>query len=425
MPKEPSPFPVSRPAPFLEATSSFPLPVASPSPRVLLVTPEIAALPSDFAPHARHLSAKAGGLADVSASLLKGLQERGANAHLALPNYRRIFASDADTSFKHALAESALPDPEQRLHLAEDRSFYYRERVYGGGDGTLAALAFQREVLNTIITRVRPDLIHCHDWITGLIPAFAKRHGIPCLFTVHNIHSQRIPLDHLEDRGIDAADFWQNLYLERRPESYEESRSHNPCDLLASGIFAADHVNVVSPKFLHEILAGEHDCVPESVRSALRHKAAHGHTSGITNTPDTSYNPATDPDLERNYGPADVEEGKISNKLHFQRRLGLDLDPEAPLLFWPSRLDPVQKGCELLTDLLFRVVSDYDHLGLQIAVVADGPFHGTHPRYHSPPRPLPQGGLPRFRGEPLPARIRGRRFRAHCRRASSPAACPR
>lgn len=74
--------------------------------------------------------------------------------------------------------------------------------------------------------------------------------------------------------------------------------------------------------------------------------------------------------------------------MSFQRRLGLDIDPDAPLLFWPSRLDPIQKGCQLLTDLLYQIVSDYQHLGLQNAAVADGPFqchfqeiirrHGLH-----------------------------------------------
>lgn len=86
--------------------------------------------------------------------------------------------------------------------------------------------------------------------MTGLIPALAKKHGIPCLFTVHNIHTECFTLEMLEDRGIDAACFWQNLFFERQPHSYEETRADNPCDLLASGILAADHVNVVNPNFL-------------------------------------------------------------------------------------------------------------------------------------------------------------------------------
>ncbi|NIP94384.1 MAG: glycogen synthase, partial [Akkermansiaceae bacterium] len=56
--------------------------------------------------------------------------------------------------------------------------------------------------------------------------------------------------------------FWQHLFYNHLPDSYEETRGSNPCDLLASGIAAADHVTTVSPNFLSEILEGYHECVP-------------------------------------------------------------------------------------------------------------------------------------------------------------------
>ena len=72
-----------------------------------------------------------------------------------------------------------------------DRAFFYLNRVYSdyGGENTKLSLAFQREVINNIIPRVQPDLIHCNDWMTGLIPALSREEGIPCLFTIHNIHT--------------------------------------------------------------------------------------------------------------------------------------------------------------------------------------------------------------------------------------------
>jgi glycogen synthase len=94
--------------------------------------------------------------------------------------------------------------------------------------------------------------------MTGFVPAMAREMGIPCLFTVHNVHTVKTTLGFAEDRGIDAASFWQNIYYENMASNYEEVRDTNPVDLLTSGIFAAHFVNVVSPTFLEEIVNGKH-----------------------------------------------------------------------------------------------------------------------------------------------------------------------
>jgi glycogen synthase len=101
---------------------------------------------------------------------------------------------------------------------------------------------------------------------------------------------------------------------------------------------------------------------------------AAGCAAGILNAPDPSYNPETDPMIGARYTADTHPHGKRVNKLQLQERLGLARDPDAPLLFWPSRLDPVQKGCQLLADILFAVVSRYSGRNLQIAFVANGPF---------------------------------------------------
>lgn len=343
--------------------------------RILVVTPEITYLPTGMGNLAQRMHAKAGGMADVSASLVKALYDQGADVHVAIPNYRKMFHMDMKEIFDGEVERCVSKViPEKRIHLAEDRIFYRRSKVYDAMENQNTALAFQREVINNIIPRVQPDLIHCNDWMTGLIPAAAKRLGIPCLFTCHNIHSERLTMAHIEDKGIDAADFWHNLYFTDKPENYDEARESKPVDLLATGIFASDHVNSVSPTFLYEVVEGRHDFVPDAIRNELANKVYSGRASGILNAPDESLKPQIDSYLEHNYSSKNFVKGKALNKADLQEKAGLDIDPTAPIMFWPSRLDPMQKGCQLLADIMYQTISDYSHLGLQIVIVASGSF---------------------------------------------------
>jgi starch synthase len=344
-------------------------------PRILIVTPEITYLPVGMGNMTQRMSAKAGGMADVSASLVSALFELGADVHVALPNYRRMFQGDIFNLHDKELRKYHEVLPDTHIHLAEDRIFYYRDQVYSNHneEAMRIALVFQREVINHIIPRVRPDLIHCNDWMTALIPGMARRRGIKSLFTVHNIHTRQVSLAQVEEAGIDAAEFWMNLYFCGHPVNYYHARSHVPVDLLTSGIFAAHYINTVSPRFLWEIVEGWHSVVPDSVRTELRNKYFAGCSAGILNAPDVSYDPETDDSLARNFTTKDVMEGKAANKLALQRELQLKQDVNAPVFFWPSRLDPVQKGPQLLTDILHQVVTDYWKRDLQIVVVANGP----------------------------------------------------
>lgn len=341
----------------------------SKGPRILFVTPEIASVPAALGEGAESIHAKAGGMADVSALLLEDLVADNADIHLALPHYRKLFQ-------KPDQSRSYYNNP--RIHLAEDSSFYRCPSAYYGDSDHLrgSSLAFQREVINHIIPKVQPDIVHCNDWMTGLIPAACKKMGIPTLFTIHNIHSERSTLAEIEQRGIDASEFWDLLYYEDYPGSFDEAYHHNPVNLLHSAILNADFINTVSPTFLDEIITGIHGHLPDQVRHELGMKQHHGYAKGILNAPPQSYQPTSDPALEENYSSSNHQPSKAFNKLSLQKLLKLREDPEAPLLFWPSRLDPLQKGCHLFTDILYRIISDYAHLNLQVVVVGEGSFQG-------------------------------------------------
>jgi ADP-glucose type glycogen/starch synthase len=355
------------------------------SPRILIVTPEITYLPDGMGNMTNKLSAKAGGLADVSASLVSALYDLGADVHVALPHYRKMFHVDIGGFINDELLIYKSKLPEDRIHLAEDRIFYYQDRVYSNSDqhDVKVALAFQREVINNIIPTVKPDLIHCNDWMTGLIPGESRMLGIPSLFTFHNIHTHKVTLETIEDSGIDAAEFWSNLFYSWPPYNYEESRNCNPVDLLCSGIFSSHFINTVSPTFMKEIVENRHDFVPENIQYEVAGKYHAGCASGILNSPDTSCDPETDEYLVERYTAATHHEAKRNNKIHLQERLGLEINPDAPMFFWPSRLDPVQKGCQLVAEVLYEVVNQYWDEHLQVVFIANGAYqHVFHDIAH-------------------------------------------
>jgi len=346
------------------------------NPRVLIVTPEVTYLPEGMGNLANYLCAKAGGLADVSAALISALFKQGADVHVALPDYRTVFADKLPPMIRKGRRLIYRNMPNERIHLAADRAFYYIERIYSyyEWENTKIALPFQREVINNIVPKVKPDLIHCNDWMTGLIPAMARQMGIPCLFTLHNVHTVKTSLAHIENIGIDAAAFWNHLYYQNIAYSYEETRETNPVDMLISGIFAAHYVNTVSPTFLKEIVKGQHDFITASLREELTHKWNVGCAFGILNAADPSFNPKRDPHLCQRYSAENHFDGKLANKRFLQKKLNLIQDDQAPFFFWPSRLDNVQKGCQLLTEILYSVISTYWNEHLEVIFVANGEF---------------------------------------------------
>ncbi|MDY0220381.1 MAG: glycogen/starch synthase [Desulfobacterium sp.] len=346
-----------------------------PPPRILIVTPEVTYLPDNMG-NMSNYSAKAGGLADVSAALISALFDLGGDVHVALPDYRSIINGYLPDFFNKELYRIKARLEDERIHLAEDRIFYYLTHVYSGCSDTniKVSLAFQREVVNNIIPRVNPDIIHCNDWMTGLVPSMARQMGIPCLFTVHNIHTVTATMAEIEDRGIDAASFWKQLYFRYPPGSYEMARNITPVDFLTSGVFAAHYVNTVSPTFLKEIIDHRHSFVEPCLRRELANKWDAGCADGVLNAPDPDFNPAIDEMIPHNYGPKNHREKKRLNKLYLQEALGLEQDENAPLFFWPSRLDPVQKGCQLLADIAYAMIDRYWKENLQMVFVASGKF---------------------------------------------------
>jgi starch synthase/alpha-amylase len=122
---------------------------------------------------------------------------------------------------------------------------------------------------------------------------------------------------------------------------------------------------------------GRHGFIEPQLRQELTNKWNAQCAAGILNAPDPSFDPSTDNDLIHRYSDEGHVIGKQKNKEILQQSLGLIQDKNAPVFFWPSRLDPVQKGCQLLAEVMYGVISTWWGQNLQIVFVANGDFRGN------------------------------------------------
>jgi starch synthase len=203
----------------------------------------------------------------------------------------------------------------------------------------------------------RPQVLHGHDWPTGLMPAYVAYGGGPrpgTVMTIHNIAFQgRFPASLLYD-----------LDLPRHAFTPQGVEFHGDLGFLKAGLQLADRLSTVSPTYAREIQqAGGH-----GLEGLLAHR--HESLSGILNGVDRDvWNPARDANLISRYDLKHPSR-RLPNRPDFQRRMGLQEDPAAPLFVAVSRLDPL-KGLDLVLDNVDHLVAS----GAQLAVLGTGDFH--------------------------------------------------
>ncbi len=364
-------------------------------PLILIATPEIVSLPKNMGNLANVIATgDGGGLADISSALVKELDRQGVNVHVALPEYKHLFEDLAHISHKNYEMLKAEIDDQNRIHLIEDGIFEVATRVYNDAHDHLdkidlrRANAFQRGIIHRLFPLLKRAhnhiLVHCNDWMTGIIPAAAKYNGIKSLMTFHNIFTQFQWPKGLHKHGINIEPFWTYLFFRHHPhtfgQSFEANYENNDVDFMTSGLFAADFINTVSPTFLKEIVEGyfeEHYMIPTSMREMIRARNKESSAVGILNAPEHMADPRLDPLIVQKYWYEDtndpaivnITEGKKRNKEHFQKAMGLEVASDKPLFYWPSRIAKPQKGFELLLHLIPHLMH---HFNMQIAVVANG-----------------------------------------------------
>jgi starch synthase len=321
--------------------------------------------------------AKTGGLADVAGVLPSALAKMGHEVNLILPKYRSVdekrfplthtgMALKIPVSQKVVTGEvySLERGPNFRVLFVRQDSYYDRDQLYGTPSGDFEDNAerftfFSRAVVEAG-REIKPDIIHCNDWQTGLTPVYLKTlyRRFPSLtqaasvFTIHNIGYQGLFWHydlHLTNLG------WE-LFTPQALEFYGK------LNFLKAGIVFADAVTTVSQKYMEEIQTPEFGAGLDGVLRS-RKKDLYGILNGVDYA---EWSPLKDPYIKENYGPSGLR-GKKACKEDLQREFYLTPNPDIPLLGVISRLTD-QKGF----DLVAEVMEDLMGLGVQFVLLGTG-----------------------------------------------------
>lgn len=320
--------------------------------------------------------AKTGGLADVIGALPAALRALGHDVRVALPRYSRIDLQRFD--LQPALAPFAVPFDDTTIDAAllsgnagdtpvyfvDNDRFFARDGIYMYDDDADRYIFFCRAVLEALrLLDWVPDVIHCHDWHTAIIPNWLKTlyrddplfQPIACVYTIHNLAYQGV-FGHrvLEVAGVDEYAF------EALPERPQVSEM---VDFMSRGIFYADLISTVSETYAAEILDPAHG---EGLDTLLRDRRER--LFGVLNGIDVvRYDPATDLHIAATYD-ADNLAGKILCKAALQGQHGLTATAQTPLIGIVSRLTD-QKGFDLLAQIIEPLLRHHD---VQFAILGTG-----------------------------------------------------
>ena len=324
--------------------------------------------------------AKTGGLADVAAALPAQLERLGHDVRLFMPLYSRVVPGDLELSdldsirdvpitvgsrtYSFSTRTAPLPESSLTIHLIDCPELFGRESIYTTDDDEAQRFTlFSRAVIESCQRLAwAPDVFHCNDWHTALIPLclrtfyewdslFARSRT---LVTIHNIGYQgNFPSRVIEGLGLAP---WTHLL---DAEDLQAGRFN----FLKTGLIYANAISTVSPTYAREVQTDEYGMGLQHVLAARRDTLV-----GILNGVDyTRWSPERDAWIPHLYSASDLT-GKRKNKQHLLETLGLDPDLAVPLMGIVSRLTP-QKGFDLCFEVLPELLS---HTDLRLAVLGSG-----------------------------------------------------
>jgi len=305
--------------------------------------------------------AKTGGLADVAGALPKVLARLGCDVKIFLPKYDLIKEDKYQLKFIESinipirisgiersafLHKSNLPDTEVEVNFVDCPHYFSRERIYTNNtDEDERFIFFNKAVLEIILrSKWRPDIIHCNDWESGLIPFYIKDNynsgfkfkKTKTIFTIHNIGYQ----------GIFPIDTYYKAEINRQVfNSYDPNPSNN-FSFMKIGLLFSDVINTVSQTYAHEIMTSEYGAGMEIILKKKRKKV-----SGIINGIDYSkWNPLIDENIPFHFSIKNLNH-KEKNKKYLLERFNLKYNVKVPLIGMISRLVK-QKGFEIVAEAM-------------------------------------------------------------------------
>ncbi|MFH1202486.1 MAG: glycogen/starch synthase [Candidatus Omnitrophota bacterium] len=298
--------------------------------------------------------AKTGGLADVAGALPFALEELGVEVRLVMPKYRTVKTN------QQTLGKNII------VYFIENDAYFNRDGLYGTKAGdfpdNLDRFSFFCKEALELVKRegFQPDIIHCNDWQTALIPVYLKSlyaedpffKNTKTVFTIHNLAYQGLfPKEELPKTGLP----WYLFNM-------EALEFYGKINLLKGGLVFSDLINTVSSAYAREIQTKEFGAGLEGML-AKRKNSLFGILNGLDYR---IWDPATDKFIFKSFSPKALKD-KTANKTRLQEACGLKPSASTPLFGIVSRLAE-QKGF----DLLAGIMKDLCKMPIQIVILGTG-----------------------------------------------------